>query len=139
MKEDIIKYHGWEDKTSQYEAAISKKDDMVLTNPRATLLMLNEKGLIGFNYERIVELKRQYRKQFFSLTKKKDLAYYRKVVEEEQKINHPLFLITKETGFNNVIDSLEEKEILNYFPFSSRFNIEFLVYILRDRFGGEKN
>lgn len=138
-EKNIIKYHEWEDKTSQYETAILKKDDIAITKPRETLLMLNEKGLIEFDYGRIVELKKQYRKKFFSLDEKKNLAYYRRIIEEEQKINHPLFLITKESSFNNVINTLEEKEILNYFPFSSRFNIEFLAYALRNKFGGEKN
>lgn len=138
-KNNTIRHHSWEDKAVHYErVSVPKKEDIKLESLNSTLLELNARGLIGFDYDKIVKLKEQYRKQFFK-AKKKDIAYYRRLIEEEQKTNHPLFSITRETSFNNIIDSLQDNEILNYFPFSSRFNVEFLAYVLRDKFGKRGN
>lgn len=131
---DILRYHAWET-PSDKRIAVPKEESIHLLLLRSALSALNKKGLIGFNYEKIVELKKHYRSQFFKKAQKKDIAYYRKIVEEEQKLDHPLFLITRETSFKEVLEGLQENELLSYFPFSSKLDVEFLAEVLRSQFG----
>lgn len=139
-KDTVIKHYVWEDNTRDcYEkVTVPKKEDIPISSLCSTLLMLNEKGLIEFDYDCITKLKERYRKKFFSFAEKKSIAFYKRLVEEEQKIERPLFSITKKTSFRDVTEILHENELLDYFPFSSRCDAEFLAYILREHFKKEE-
>jgi hypothetical protein len=134
-EEKSVTYHLWSIKAGD---AISHelKTDLNL-GIKNVISKLHEDGLINIDYNKVAEIKEKYRASFFkdkSATVKKDIAYFREMVKQGKKADNPLLSISESSSFEEVIDKINQKDIITYFPFSSKISDEFLLETLKKEF-----
>jgi hypothetical protein len=127
-------YHNWE--LNKGNLSPNQKS-IKLPNLKDSLIEFQKLNFLKLDYHKIQEIKLGLRqKSLKDSSEKKDINYFKSLISLGESSTNPIFLISKQTNLEEMIDILSKKEILNdYFPFSSEFDLNFLRFVFQKRFG----
>ncbi len=130
---NILTHHGWGGGLEAPFEEDSPVDKLKFTD---FLMSCNKSNLLKLDYSKVQEIKSAHRGKILgddSTTK--DINYFRSLINLGGEGKHPIFSVSNQTGLEKIIEILPQEEILEYFPFSSKFDLEFLNEVFKEKFG----
>lgn len=141
MNGDFNKSYNFEDYLEYREGNLKylrdKETVQILSDNYPNLLIdLCGRKLVSVNFDEIGKIKKDYVKDITekdSFDKKKGLDQLRQFIKhEEREETHSVVLIKRNDSAMRILSLLTEKQILDYFPFDSRFDRNFLIHVVKD-------